>query len=439
MSFNPSLSLPLTRCRLERQHAPSKAERKIQKIEPEKKDEIMGSNSVWLRVFAVFIAQLVVGLLTVWAVQFTNIDWSAYMSQVQQSWPVGSELRYTALHGDTGPLVYPAGFVYLYSALHWLTAAGTLLLNAQLLFALLHSLSSALHALIALLCSPSLSLTALVPLVLSRRLASLHVLRLFNDCPAALLSAASLLAASLSFLPLATLLLALAVSVKMSALLYLPAFALLLWSRLGFPRAALHGAAFVALHVALGWPFLMHDARAYLSRAFELTRVFQHRWSVNYAFVPPDIFVMPAFSVALLVLHVTLLLLFAQTRWLRSVGGFAGLLKGRTADVTTRQVVRMMLESNFIGVICARTLHYQFYCWYFHTLVVLLLLLPLHLSRVSLVIRLAIVACVELVFNVYPPSQPLSIALHVCHFFALGLIYNDGRGDFSSGGKSKKK
>ena len=32
------------------------------------------------------------------------------------------EMDYTKIEGDTGPLVYPAGFLYVYSAIKFLTA-----------------------------------------------------------------------------------------------------------------------------------------------------------------------------------------------------------------------------------------------------------------------------------------------------------------------------
>lgn len=44
------------------------------------------------------------------------------------------ERNYRALKGDTGPLVYPAGFLYAFSVLHWLTGGGRVR-PAQLLFA----------------------------------------------------------------------------------------------------------------------------------------------------------------------------------------------------------------------------------------------------------------------------------------------------------------
>jgi hypothetical protein len=41
---------------------------------------------------------------------------------------------YAELKGQTGPLVYPAGFVYLYSALYYITNFGTNILLAQYIF-----------------------------------------------------------------------------------------------------------------------------------------------------------------------------------------------------------------------------------------------------------------------------------------------------------------
>jgi ALG3 protein len=34
---------------------------------------------------------------------------------------LGGELDYANLKGGTGPLVYPAGFVYLFSGIRWIT------------------------------------------------------------------------------------------------------------------------------------------------------------------------------------------------------------------------------------------------------------------------------------------------------------------------------
>ncbi|PPR97283.1 hypothetical protein GOBAR_AA23386 [Gossypium barbadense] len=52
-------------------------------------------------------------------VPYTKIDWDAHMSQV--SGFLGGERDYKNLKGDTGPLVYPAGFLYVYSAIQYVT------------------------------------------------------------------------------------------------------------------------------------------------------------------------------------------------------------------------------------------------------------------------------------------------------------------------------
>ena len=63
----------------------------------------------------------------------TEIDWKAYMDEVEGA--ITKTFDYTQLRGETGicfvwnrcelgPLVYPAGFVYIYSLLYYLTDGG---------------------------------------------------------------------------------------------------------------------------------------------------------------------------------------------------------------------------------------------------------------------------------------------------------------------------
>lgn len=106
-----------------------------------------------------------------------------------------------------------------------------------------------------------------------------------------------------------------AVSVKMNVLLWAPGVLAVL-VRLASPLPVLRGlAAGLLLQALLAGPFLAVAPRAYLGRAFELTRVFQQRWSVNWQFVPADWFVDRRFALVLLALHLRLLWSFARFRW----------------------------------------------------------------------------------------------------------------------------
>ena len=53
----------------------------------------------------------------------TEIDWIAYMQEVKGF--IDGERNYMNIYGDTGPLVYPAGFVYVFTMLYWFTKKGT--------------------------------------------------------------------------------------------------------------------------------------------------------------------------------------------------------------------------------------------------------------------------------------------------------------------------
>ncbi|KAG7858726.1 hypothetical protein KL939_002848 [Ogataea angusta] len=53
-------------------------------------------------------------------VPYTEIDYSTYMQQIGQI--EAGELDYAKISGDTGPIVYPGGHVYIYSWMKWFTS-----------------------------------------------------------------------------------------------------------------------------------------------------------------------------------------------------------------------------------------------------------------------------------------------------------------------------
>lgn len=72
----------------------------------------------------------------------TEIDWKAYMQEVEGF--LNGTRDYSQLKGDTGPLVYPAGFVYIFSILYAVTNQGTNIRVAQYIFAVIYLINLAL-------------------------------------------------------------------------------------------------------------------------------------------------------------------------------------------------------------------------------------------------------------------------------------------------------
>ncbi|XP_078010794.1 dol-P-Man:Man(5)GlcNAc(2)-PP-Dol alpha-1,3-mannosyltransferase isoform X2 [Phascolarctos cinereus] len=350
-------------------------------------------------------------------VAYTEIDWKAYMSEVEGV--INGTYDYTQLRGDTGPLVYPAGFVYIFMGLYYVTSRGTNIRLAQHIFL---GLYLATLLLVFRIYSQTRRVPPFVFLFMccaSYRVHSIFVLRLFND-PVAM---------ALLFLSINLLLsqrwgwacgcFSLAVSVKMNVLLFAPGLLFLLLSQFGL-RGALPKLGICALlQVVLGLPFLLENPAGYLSRSFDLGRQFLFRWTVNWRFLPEALFLNRAFHLALLAAHLSLLALFAFCRWPRSGGSLLSLLKDPSKrkpparPLTANQIVSVLFTSNFIGVCFSRSLHYQFYVWYFHTLPYLLWATP---SRwLTHLLRLLVLGLIELSWNTYPSTPCSSMALHLCH------------------------
>ena len=157
--------------------------------------------------------------------------------------------------------------------------------------------------------------------------------------------------------------------------------------------------------------------RAYISRAFQLNRQFLYQWTVNWRFVSTEIFLSSTFSYSLLAAHVLLLLLFASTRWTapsrRSLPAMLKLFLASDAAwretdtisdrITPDWILTTMLSANAIGMLCARSLHYQFYSWLAWTTPWLLWKSGLHPILIY-----AFWAAQECAWNVYPSTNESS-------------------------------
>jgi len=93
----------------------------------------------WDLVLLLIAIEALVNYLVIRAVKYTEIDWSTYMAQVSQVFN-GEKFNfdYAQISGPTGPLVYPAGHVYLFYLLKELTNGGKDIQFAQYIFSCIY-------------------------------------------------------------------------------------------------------------------------------------------------------------------------------------------------------------------------------------------------------------------------------------------------------------
>lgn len=299
------------------------------------------------------------------------------MIQVSKFLPPSSETSYDKLTGPTGPCVYPALHVYIHSILYYITGYGVNIKLAQIIYAGLYLVTLAL--VLASYRRAGAPPWLLIPLVLSKRLHSIYLLRLFNDCWATLffwLSIYGAVSREWFIMPVAW---ALGLGVKMTMLLPLPGLAPLIVQAHGMEVSIFWGCVSWFLTFLLAAPFMgSKETPIYLKQAFDLGRVFLYKWTVNWKFVPEDLFLSKEFAYGLLALHATTLLLFLHYKWVRpSSNGLLdfmrrnfefGLIEHPEAEeierrMTPRFAMSALLGSTVIGLLFARSLHYQFYAY----------------------------------------------------------------------------
>ncbi|KAF2010061.1 glycosyltransferase family 58 protein [Aaosphaeria arxii CBS 175.79] len=343
-------------------------------------------------------------------IPYTEIDWTTYMEHIKIY--LKGERDYRKIEGSTGPLVYPAAHVYIYRLLYSLTDEGRDIQMAQYLFALVYLFTLA----IVMQCYRAAKVPPYVfpLLILSKRLHSIFMLRLFNDCFAVLGLFLAIYFYQRNNWHLGSFFYTTGLNVKMSLLLPLPAIGFLALQALGGREGLTQGMIIVQVTIGYGYPFRKR-APSYFARAFELTRQFLYKWTVNWRFVDESTFLSKPFAIGLLAVHAGLLIWFATTRWIkpsrRSLRGVLKLITNEPEDqeaisrrVSPSFIMTTILTANIIGMLCARSLHYQFYVYIAWATPFLLWKAGLHP-----IIQYALWAAQEWAWNVYP-STPASSA-----------------------------
>ena len=386
------------------------------------------------------LGELILCCLIIKFIRYTPIDWKAYMQEVEGPLVHGN-YNYSELRGETGPLVYPGGFVLLYGVLRALAGGdGSDIRPAQ--FALAACYVATLCA-VALSHSAAFAISKRVPpwalllLSTSLRLHSIYVLRLFNDGWAMLCFWVACALFTRHKWKLGCVFYSLGASIKANVLLSAPGLLLLLLQAHGLYGALLHISICALIQLILGLPFLYTNPYAYLLRALGGFGDLNHKWSVNYKFLPAAIFYSSYMPIVLLTLHLLTLYLLAQHVWTRKEGGLSKALKHLTlkpsstsrskplAPLHPEHILTVLIGCNAVGVLFARSLHFQFYCWYLHGVPLLLW----RASSVPLPLKLLTFALLEYAWSyglerVEGTSTPASSAcLQIAHGVLLYAVW----------------
>lgn len=268
---------------------------------------------------------------------------------------------------------------------------------------------------------------------------SIFLLRLFNDCFAVGALFVAVYAYQHRMWTVGSLVYAWGVGVKMSLLLALPAVGIVLLQALGLQKAIRQAMLMLQLQVCtvmegicrrlttrrqvvLALPFLPTNALGYLARSFEFTRQFLYKWTVNWRFVGEEVFLARNFSNILLLSHLVLLVLFVATRWIKPTGlplplFIRSVFQPPPAPTSQQKPLRLtpsfiltsILSANAIGMLCARSLHYQFFAYIAWATPFLLWKAGLHP-----VLLYAVWAAQEWAWNVYPSTDSSSMVVVAC-------------------------
>jgi alpha-1,3-mannosyltransferase len=277
-------------------------------------------------------------------------------------------------------------------------------------------------------------------LILSKRLHSIFVLRLFNDCFAVFFLWLAVYIFQRRLWTLGSMAYSWGLGIKMSLLLALPAIGPILFLGKGVKGSLKQAWLMAQLQIVIALPFVPTNGIGYLSRAFELSRKFLFLWTVNWRFVGEEVFLSKGFSIALVVGHMSTLALFLMTRWLKPTEkSIVELLRNAlkleeplgkmqhavSIRVSPNYILTTILTANVIGMLFARSLHYQFYVYIAWSTPFLLWRSGLHP-----VWQYSLWAVQEWAWNIYPSTAASSMVVVAMLFITVASVWWGTRKDF---------
>ena len=228
----------------------------------------------------------------------------------------------------------------------------------------------------------------------------------------------------------ATLWYVLALSSKANVLLFLPGL-LYIFTKIKGPLFALIQLLIIILsQLIIGLPFIIVNATNYFSKSFDFSRIFEHSNSMNWSLVPEVIFYDPLFHKILFAAHLILLLVFLLFKWEKlSFKIFKDLrlnewsFQMKTIPLNKVFVVRVMFISNFIGILCFRSLHFQFLIWFYGSLPFLI-----WSTKLNDVLKVVLILSYEISWRKMRNYESI-IFFSVGLLILLGIFFNDEKSD----------
>ncbi|WVW84139.1 hypothetical protein I302_106168 [Kwoniella bestiolae CBS 10118] len=405
----------------------------------------------WPFVALLVVGEALLGVLIIWKIPYTKIDWPAYIQQVEMF--LNGERDYSKIEGETGPLVYPALHLYIYAAFYKLLPSIDSIRPAQYIFLGFYITTLLLVSTIYYLSGKTKHYPQilLIPLCLSKRLHSIFLLRLFNDPIAMMIFYGSVVAFMLGGKygwRAGSVLFSLALGVKMNILLFLPGLLVLLFQYRGV-YGTIEGIMTIgAIQILLPSPYFLSSAylsKAYFTSAFDFSRQFLYEWTVNWRFIDEKSFLSRERATLLLAGHLGIVGLFAAFKWSPVPGGTLAVLKdglGRWSkpavghgQLPSYHIPLTLFTSSLVGILFARSLHYQFQSWYFHQLPFLLYSGG---AWGNLLSGIVIWLMIEYAWEITPATPLSSGLLMLGHVLILGGLFIKRSNGFISGREEKK-
>ena len=365
--------------------------------------------------------------------EYHNVDWDSYVTQLELI--LDGELDYAKIKGENGFLVYPAGHVYHFYLIYTITNKGNVII-ARFIYLFLYLLMNFFVFQIYDEVLPEKLHWIKIFLAISQPMLGIVADRLFNDIFSMIYMYACinfLLKCRKNSFLVATLLYSIAVSAKINVLLFLPGILYIFVKSKGVLFMISQLIFIISFQILVGLPFILHNPGNYFNKSFDLSRQFEFLQTMNWQMLLENIFNSPIFHKVLLLFHVSLLLMFLLLKWEKPANLREFIRKmrldeldfdGEMRPLDKNFMVRVLFICNLIGILCCRSLHYQFLLWYYSSL-------PFLVWQTKLPIYVKFIMMLSFTYGwSYQRSPYKSLFLFIFHVSLLFLLaFYDRKGE----------